>query len=87
MSWKKLRGVGLPYEKQVLIRATCLLWQEQPPEVQEKIRRLCESCGGVYACALRDVMCTKKSVTQAAMEHHVSERELYRRRVAFYQAW
>ena len=67
MSWRKLRGVHLPYEKQVYIRATCLLWQEQPKRIREKIQRLCEECGGAYAAALWDMMCTKKSVTQITM--------------------
>ncbi len=87
MSWRKLRGVHLPYEKQVYIRATCLLWQEQPKRIREKIQRLCEECGGAYAAALWDMMCTKKSVTQITMEHFVSESTLYRARIDFYNRW
>lgn len=87
MSWKKLRGVCLPYEKQVLIRATCLLWQEQPKRVQEKIRRLCAECGGVYSAALWDVMTTKKSIVAISETYFVSEAELYRRRADFYKSW
>lgn len=87
MSWKKLRGVHLPYEKQVYIRSSCLLWREQPKRRQEKIRRLCEECGGAYSAALWDVMCTKKSVRQIAMERHVSEATIYRVRIDFYNAW
>ncbi len=87
MSWKKLRGVPLPYEKQVYIRSVCLLHKEQPQRIREKIQRLCKQCGGVYSAALFDMMCTKKSVLQISMEHSVSESVLYDLRRAFFMAW
>mgnify|MGYP004547542785 FL=1 len=87
MSWRKLRGVDLPYEKQVYIRAVCLLWREQPKKVQTKIRRLCENCGGVYSAALWDAMTTKQTATQIALRHHIDESTLYRIRAAFYERW
>ena len=87
MSWKKLRGVPLPYEKQVYIRSTCLLWQEQPKRIQTKIRRLCDSCGGAYSAALFAVMCSKKSIVEISVEYAVSESVLYALRRDFYIAW
>lgn len=87
MSWRKLRGLELSYEKQVYIRAVCLLWREQPQKVQRKIRRLCEKCGGAYSGALWDAMTTKQSATQIALRHHIDETTLYRIRAAFYRAW
>ena len=87
MSWRKLRGVHLPYEKQVYIRATCLLWKDQPKRVQEKIRRLCEECGVVYASALWESMTTKQRAVQIALKHNMSESTLYRIRVEFYNNW
>lgn len=77
----------LPYEKQVYIRATCLLYKEQPKRVQEKIRRLCNKCGGVYSSALWESMTTKQSAVQIAMKYSMSESTLYRIRVDFYNAW
>lgn len=77
----------LPYEKQVYIRATCLLYKEQPRRVQEKIRRLCDQCGGVYSAALWESMTTKQSAVQIAMKYSMSESTLYRIRVDFYNAW
>ena len=87
MGFKKLCGVPLSEEKQGLIRYTCLTYDEQPKRVQQKIRRLCAECAGVYSAALFDVMCTKKSITAIALAHRVSESQLYRFRQAFYRVW
>lgn len=87
MSFRKLRGVALPEEKQGLIRYTCLTYQEQPRWVREKIDRLCRECGGEHAKALHAVLCTRESMTAIAMRHHVSESVLYERRKAFYESW
>ncbi|WP_312615183.1 hypothetical protein [Oscillibacter sp.] len=87
MSFKKLRGVSLPEEKQGLVRFTCLNEQVQPKKTQEKIQRLCDKCGGAYSAALREVMCTKKSISGVAMKYHVSESVLYRARKEFYEGW
>lgn len=87
MSFRKLRGVRLPEEKQGLIRYTCLNYGEQPKWKREKIQRLCDACGGEHSRALFEVMTTRKSVTRIAMEYAVSESVLYERRKTFYEAW
>ena len=87
MGFKKLRGVRLPEEKQGLVRYTCLTCELQPKWIQDKIQRLCDEIGGAYSAALREVMCTKRSITSIAMERYVSERTLYRLREKFYEAW
>lgn len=87
MSFRKLRGVHLPERKQGLIRYTCLNFGEQPRWIQQKIRRLCEDCGGAYASALFELMTTSASVTAVSLRHHISESELYRMRKAFYESW
>ena len=87
MSWKKLRSLHMPYEKQVLIRATCLLYHEQPKEVQDKIDRLCREIGGPNEKALRECMLTKNSITQISMAHYIDETVLYALRKKFYENW
>lgn len=87
MSFKKLRGVRLPEEKQGLVRYICLTYAEQPKWMQEKIRRLCDEHGGLYSAALFETMTSKRSVTAIAMKHCVSESVLYRARKAFYEGW
>ncbi len=87
MGFKKLRGVALPEEQQGLVRYTCLNSDSQPKRTQEKIQRLCDDVGGAYSAALRQVMCSRKSITAISMEHYVSERTLYRMRKEFYEKW
>ncbi len=87
MGFKKLRGVHLPEEKQGLIRYSCLTYKEQPKHIQNKIQRLCREVGGAYQAALREVMCSKSSITSIAMAHHVSETVLYELRRRFYERW
>lgn len=87
MSFKKLRGVRLPEEKQGLIRYTCLTYAEQPKWIQEKIRRLCDEHGGPYSAALFEAMTSKRSMTAIAMEHFLDSSALYRARKAFYESW
>ena len=87
MSFRKLRGVRLPEEKQGLIRYTCLNYGVQPKWVKEKIQRLCRVCGGEYFHALFEVMTTRRSITEIAMDHAVSESVIYKCRKAFYEKW
>lgn len=87
MAFKKLRGVNLPVEKQLLIRAICLNYKDRPQWEQKKIVRLCEECGGVYAAALFDTMTTDQSITAISLKHHVSESMLYDMRRKFYMRW
>lgn len=87
MSFRKLRGVHLPYAKQMLIRATCLNYADRPKWEQGKIERLCAECGGEYCAALREVMLTERSIRSIAEKHHVGESTLYEIRKRFYECW
>ena len=87
MSFKKLRGVDLPEEKQGLIRYTCLNYRDLSTRTQEKIRRLCQEHGGSYGAALWEVMCTRESIVSISMRHNVSESLLYEMRRLFYENW
>ena len=87
MGFRKLRGVSLPEEQQGLIRYICLNYDRAPERTREKIRRLCDTCGGAASEALWEVMCTKRSITAIAQAHYVSESTLYRARKHFYESW
>lgn len=88
MSFRKLRGVRRPYKEQGLIWFTCLTYDKQPPEIQEKILRLCRECGGEYAEALFALL-TRENVSVPWIEqtYHVSDSVLYKRRQEFYDKW
>ena len=87
MSFKKLRGVNLPEEKQGLVRYTCLNFAVRPKWEQEKIQRLCNECGGEHSRALFEMMTTRRQVTEIAIRYAVSESVLYERRKLFYERW
>ena len=87
MAFKKLRGVPLPVEKQLLIRAICLNYGDRPQWEQKKIVRLCNECGGAYTAALFEMMTTQQSVTAISLMYHVSESVLYDIRKKFYMRW
>ena len=83
--FKKLRGCSLTYNQQLLIRAICLNYPIMPEEVKAKINRLCDECGGEYRKALFRVLTTYKSVRFIAIDENVSESQLYRFRLSFYE--
>lgn len=87
LGFKKLRSVDLPEEKQGLVRYICLNCDRQPKRIQDKIQRLCDDVGGAYSDALRQVMCSRKSITAISREHYVSETKLYAMRKVFYEKW
>lgn len=87
MGFKKLKGVKLPEEKQGLIRYTCLTYDSQPEQVKRKIDKLCRECGGANCAALREVMCSRSSITAISLRHFVGESTLYRMRKDFYESW
>ena len=87
MSFRKLRGVPLPYEKQGLIYFTCRNFEHQPKHIQDKIERLCRQCGGEYCAALFELLTTDATVPAVAMRHFLSEDALSRLRKGFYCSW
>ena len=88
MKFRQLRGVNLPYREQGMIWFTCVNYEKQPPQIQEKIRRLCRECGGQYEDALFTLLTREHvSVPWLQSEYSVSDEVLYRRRKQFYEAW
>lgn len=86
-TFKKLRGVDLPYNKQGEIYFVCQNYRGQPKKVRDKIDRLCREIGREYADALFEMVTTDKGCTAIAMEHYMSEMTLYKLRRRFYERW
>ena len=85
--FKKRRGIHIPYDKQGLIHFTCVNYKEMPEDVQIKIKRLCDEVGKEYSEVLFKVVTdSSKSIRALAMEHHISETQLYHYRKKFYES-
>lgn len=87
MAFKKMRGCKLSYDKQGYIYFLCKNYAAQPEEVKKKIRTLCDEVAGEYSAALFSVLTSPKGVRRSAVEHYVSERQLYELRRKFYERW
>ena len=86
--FKKRRGIHLPYNKQGLIYFTCMNIQDMPYDVQDKIKNLCQEVGKEYSEVLYKVVTdSNRSVRSLAIEYNISERNLYRYRKKFSEAW
>jgi hypothetical protein len=83
--FKKMRSVRLSYEKQGLVYFLCKNYTVLPVHIQETIDRLCMEVGGEYNQALRQLLIRRISVRRAAMEWHMDETTLYRKRKIFYE--
>lgn len=83
--FKKLRGCTLSDTKQMLVRATCLNYGILSCKAQNKITQLCIECAGEYYKALFRVLTTRQSIRSIAIDEHVSESQLYRFRLMFYE--
>ena len=86
--FKKRRGIHIPYDKQGLIYFTCVNHKDMPEDVQTKIKLLCDEVGKEHSQALYQVVTdSTKSIRALAMEHHISETQLYYYRKKFYESW
>lgn len=82
--FKKMRGCKLSYKQQGLVRFVCLNYDDLPQDIQHKINDLCLKCGGEYYNALFRVLTTDISIRYIAIEECISETNLYRLRLRFY---
>lgn len=71
-----------------MIYFTCMTYDKQPKDVQEKIKRLCRECGGEHAEALF-MLLTRENISVPWIErtYFVSDSVLYERRKRFYERW
>lgn len=93
--FRKLRGVKLSYIEQGVIYFTCMNYKNLPETTKEKIRNLCkEVCAicrdeaDIYEKALLEFVTNQYTgATGIVMQHHVSDKMLYRLRRKFYELW
>ncbi len=87
-TFKKMRGIKLSYEKQGIIYFTCQNVREQPTEIKNKIKKLCEKVAGADSKALYLLLTSNKDTVQSiALKFFIAERKLYQLRKVFYEAW
>ena len=70
--FRMLTGVDLPYERQGFIYFTSRMYRFLPPEDQEEIDGLCRRVGKHQWLALRDLMCTDKSIQRILQDHYIA---------------
>ena len=85
--FKKRRGIHIPYDKQGLIYFTCVNIKDMPDDIKEKIKQLCDEVGKEHSDVLYAVVTnSSRSIRSLAMEHHISETQLYHYRKKFYES-
>ena len=87
-TFKKRRGVRLPYDMQGLIYFTCKTYRSQPQEVQEKILRLCQRAGGQNAEALFVFLTTHTPMQEILDRYHIGcHKTVYLASRRFFEMW
>ena len=87
MAFRRLMGVKMPYEQQVLVYAICRNYETQDRQTQDNILRLCREAGRQYAPALFELVTGDRTVESVAMEHYMSATVLYACRRKLYERW
>lgn len=87
MGFRRLRGVPLPYEKQGQIYFTCLNYETAHKYTKMKIDKLCDSAGGEYSPALRELLMEGKTVPEIATKYYICQETLNNCRKRFYMMW
>ena len=81
------RSIKVPYERQGYIYFASLRFAELPTWQQDKIRALCDKCGGEYAGALLEFVTTDMGAVAVCMRHHLSQSTLERAVKKYYEAF
>ena len=87
---KKIRSLKMPYAKQQKIYMTCQEYTYQPPEIREKIERLCLLVSGGdenKRRALFRVVTSETPIWRIADEQYMAKTVLYELRKRFYEMW
>ena len=84
MTFKKIRGLKMPYKRQAHIWSTCQNYDIQPEDLKTKIIELCDKVDKIYAKELFDIMCSEKSIVEICYDSHISNFVAYEIRRKFY---
>ncbi|MBQ6536816.1 MAG: hypothetical protein IJI40_08595 [Firmicutes bacterium] len=88
MRFNPIKGIGVPYKRQVKIYGDCLNYHTLPEKERAKIDRLCkEVCAGdaEMEAALKELLTTDGNLEAIALRHYVTRSALSRRRAKFYK--
>jgi len=81
------RSINLPYERQGYIYFLSRSYEQLPRSRQEKIRELCERCGGEYGKALFEFVTTDDGAVAVCLRHHLSQSTLERVVKKYYESF
>lgn len=76
---------GLSEKRQSLIYWSCQNIDSMSSRTQKLLMKLIEECADGEEEALREALCTKRSLTSVSMEFYISESALQRRCDKFYK--
>ena len=86
--FKRKRGIHLSYYKQGFVYFYCANYKSLPHQAKAKIESLCDEIAGRDSAALLSLLTNpEKSVLNISMNHFISEKQLYRLRALFYEAF
>lgn len=83
----KYRPYKVPRNEQGLIYFTCINYNKQPPEVQQKILNLCTEVGGEHYQALFEAVTTDRNMQPIADKYYIDHSTLCRLCQKFYENW
>jgi hypothetical protein len=81
------RSVNVSYERQGYIYFTSRAYHDLGERRQEKLRELCDRCGGEYSEALLEFVTTDEGALAVCMRHHLSQSTLERVVKKYYEAF
>ena len=87
-TFRKMRGIKLSYEKQGIIYFTLQNICEQPLEIRNKVKALCDKVAGADSKALYIFLTSNIDTAQSvSLKYYIAERKLYQFRKEFYMEW
>ena len=87
-TFRKMRGIKLSYEKQGIIYFTLQNICEQPLEIRNKVKALCDKVAGADSEALYIFLTSNTDTAQSvSLKYYIADRKLYQLRKEFYMEW
>ena len=78
MPYRFKRGVRVSADRQMYVYSVSRLYKELPKTDREKIKDLCDKCGGEHSPALFEFVTTDTTATALEMKYYLSKATLYR---------
>lgn len=81
------RSIKASYERQGYIYFLSRSYEQLSRSRQEKIRVLCQTCGGEYSKALFEFVTTDEGAVAVCLRHHLSQSTLERVVKKYYESF